>query len=194
MLRLYIVLLFYFIFYYDIFAQDKLIIADFELINEDTVFFTYLPEVDILDFKDKQEKNSYLLLKKRVLKVYPYAIIAKQRLEKINLALDTIPKRRKKKRHIKEVTKWIKNEYSDRLKSLTMKEGQILVKLIYRETNFTTYDIVRFYRGRFNAFFWQTMAKFWDNDLKKDYNPENNREDMFIEYIIKEAKLEKILK
>ncbi len=194
MLRLYIVLLFYFIFYYDIFAQDKLIIADFELINEDTVFFTYLPEVDILDFKDKQEKNSYLLLKKRVLKVYPYAIIAKQRLDKINLALDTIPKRRKKKRHIKEVTKWIKNEYSDRLKSLTIKEGQILVKLIYRETNFTTYDIVRFYRGRFNAFFWQTMAKFWDNDLKKDYNPENNREDMFIEYIIKEAKLEKILK
>ena len=194
MLRLYIVLLFYFIFYYDIFAQDKLIIADFELINEDTVFFTYLPEVDILDFKDKQEKSSYLLLKKRVLKVYPYAIIAKQRLEKINLALDTIPKRRKKKRHIKEVTKWIKNEYSDRLKSLTMKEGQILVKLIYRETNFTTYDIVRFYRGRFNAFFWQTMAKFWDNDLKKDYNPKNNREDMFIEYIIKEAKLEKILK
>ena len=75
-----------------------------------------------------------------------------------------------------------------------MKEGQILVKLIYRETNFTTYDIVRFYRGRFNAFFWQTMAKFWDNDLKKDYHPENNREDMFIEYIIKEAKLEKILK
>ena len=146
------------------------------------------------NFKDKQEKNSYLLLKKRVLKVYPYAIIAKQRLDKINLALDTIPKRRKKKRYIKEVTKWIKNEYSDRLKSLTMKEGQILVKLIYRETNFTTYDIVRFYRGRFNAFFWQTMAKFWDNDLKKDYNPKNNREDMFIEYIIKEAKLEKILK
>ena len=194
MLRVFFVLLFYFIFYYDIFAQDKLIIADFELINEDTVFFSYLPEVDILDFKDKQEKNSYLLLKKRVLKVYPYAIIAKQRLDKINLALDTIPKRRKKKRYIKEVTKWIKNEYSDRLKSLTMKEGQILVKLIYRETNFTTYDIVRFYRGRFNAFFWQTMAKFWDNDLKKDYNPKNNREDMFIEYIIKEAKLEKILK
>ena len=194
MLRIFFVLLFYFFFYYDIFAQDKLIIADFELINEDTVFFTYLPEVDILDFKDKQEKNSYLLLKKRVLKVYPYAIIAKQRLDKINLALDTIPKRRKKKRHIKEVTKWIKNEYSDRLKSLTIKEGQILVKLIYRETNFTTYDIVRFYRGRFNAFFWQTMAKFWDNDLKKDYNPKNNREDMFIEYIIKEAKLEKILK
>ena len=194
MLRIFFVLLFYFFFYYDIFAQDKLIIADFELINEDTVFFSYLPEVDILDFKDKQEKISYLLLKKRVLKVYPYAIIAKQRLDKINLALDTIPKRRKKKRHIKEVTKWIKNEYSDRLKSLTMKEGQILVKLIYRETNFTTYDIVRFYRGRFNAFFWQTMAKFWDNDLKKDYNPKNNREDMFIEYIIKQAKLEKILK
>ena len=194
MLRLCIVLLFYFSCFYDIFAQDKLIIADFELINNDTVFFTYLPEVDILDFKDKEEKNTYLILKKRVLKVYPYAIIAKEKIDKINLTLDSIPKRRKKKRYIKEVTKWMKNEYSDRLKNLTMKEGKVLVKLIYRETNLTTYDIIRLYRGRFNAFFWQTMAKFWNNDLKNIYNPKNNREDFFIENIIKEAKLEERLK
>ena len=88
----------------------------------------------------------------------------------------------------------MKNEYSDRLKNLTMKEGKVLVKLIYRETNLTTYDIIRLYRGRFNAFFWQTMAKFWNNDLKNIYNPKNNREDFFIENIIKEAKLEGRLK
>ena len=193
MLRSYIVLIFYFS-CYDAYAQDKLIIADFELIKEDTVFVSYLPEVDILDFKDKGEKMTYLILKKRVLKVYPYSIIAKERLDKINLTLDSIPKRRKKKRYIKEVTKWMKNEYSDRLKNLTMKEGELLVKLIYRETNLTTYDIIRLYRGRFNAFFWQTMAKFWNNDLKNIYNPKNNREDMFIEHIIKEAKLEEKLK
>ena len=71
-----------------------------------------------------------------------------------------------------------------------MSEGKILVKLIFRETNTTSYEIVKSYRGRFNAFFWQTMAKFWNNNLKTEYDPVNNREDMLIEHILIQAKLE----
>ena len=71
-----------------------------------------------------------------------------------------------------------------------MSEGKILVKLIYRETNTTSYEIVKSYRGRFNAFFWQTMAKLWDNNLKTEYDPVNNREDMLIEHILIQANLE----
>jgi hypothetical protein len=104
--------------------------------------------------------------------------------------LDSIPKRRQKKRYTKEVTKWVKEEYTDRLKNLTMTEGKILVKLIYRETHTTSYEIVKSYRGRFNAFFWQTMARLWNNDLKTEYDPVNVREDMLIEHIIIQAKLE----
>ena len=94
----------------------------------------------------------------------------------------------------KAVAKWVKEEYSDRLKNLSMKEGKILVKLIYRETNLTSYEIVKSYRGRFNAFFWQTMAKFWKNDLKTIYDPDNIREDMFIENIIIHENLPEIFK
>ena len=165
-------------------------VIDFEVVDDDTIFFSELPEVEILEFKSKEERNTYFRLKRRVLKVYPYAVVAKIKLNEIKSTLDTIPKRRKKKRYTKEVTKWVKEEYADRLKNLSMNDGKILVKLIYRETNTTSYDIVKSYRGSFNAFFWQTMARFWDNNLKTEYDPVNVREDMLIEHIILQAKLE----
>ena len=171
-------------------GQDKLLIATFSITNGDTFFITDVPEVAVLAFKDKEEQKKYFILKRRVLKVYPFAISAKKELLSIQIGLDSIPKRRHKKRYTKEVASWVKEEHADQLRNLTMSEGKILVKLIYRETNTTSYEILRSYRGRFNAFFWQTMAKFWDNNLKTEYNPVNNREDMLIEHILIQAKLE----
>ncbi len=171
-------------------AQEKVLIANFSIIDGDTFFLADIPEVEVLSFKNKEESKKYYILKRRVLKVYPYALAAKEKLQGIKNGLDSIPKRRHKKRYTKEVVRWVKEEYADRLKNLTMKEGKILVKLIYRETSTTSYEIVKSYRGRFNAFFWQTMAKFWDNNLKTEYDPVNNREDMLIEHILIQAKLE----
>lgn len=171
-------------------AQDKLLVAPFTIVNGDIFFITDVAEVKVLAFKNKEEKKKYNILKRRVLKVYPYAISAKEKLMNIQVGLDSIRKRRHKKRYTKEVAKWVKEEYADRLKNLTMSEGKILVKLIHRETQTTSYKIVKSYRGRFNAFFWQTMAKFWDNNLKTEYDPVNNREDMLIEHILIQAELE----
>ena len=183
MYRFLVLLLFFSNFFYDLYAQNK-VVADFKLVANDTVFISDLPEVEILEFKNKQERIAYLYLKRRVLKVYPYALLAKTKLDEIKLTLDTLPKRRHKKRYTKEVAKWVKDEYADKLKNLTMSEGKILVKLIYRETNTTSYEILKSYRGGFNAFFWQTMAKFWDNNLKAEYDPINNKEDILIEHIL----------
>ena len=171
-------------------AQDKLLVAPFTIVNGDTFFITDVAEVKVLSFKNKKEQKKYNILKRWVLKVYPFAMSAKEKLMNIQIGLDSIPKRRHKKRYTKEVAKWVKEEYADRLKNLTMSEGKILVKLIYRETNTTSYEIVKSYRGRFNAFFWQTMAKFWDNNLKTEYDPVNNREDMLIEHILIQSELE----
>ena len=178
------------IFGFNSYAQDRPLIASFIIVNEDTLFIADVTEVEVLAFKNKKEKTKYYTLKRRVLKVYPYALSAKEKLKSIELGLDLIPKRRHKKQHTKQVAKWIKEEYADRLKNLTISEGKILVKLIYRETNITSYEIVKSYRGRFNAFFWQSMAKFWDNNLKTEYDPVNNREDLLIEHILIQAKLE----
>ena len=171
-------------------AQVKPTIKEFIIVDEDTIIISKLPEVEILAFKDYDEKLRYYILKRKVLKVYPYALKAKKRLVAIQVGLDSLPKRRHKKRYTKEVANWVKEEYAEQLKNLTMSEGRILVKLIYRETQITSYELVKSYRGRFNAFFWQTLAKFYDNDLKARYYPINNREDMLIEHIILQAKLE----
>ena len=171
-------------------AQVKPTIKEFIIADEDTIIISKLPEVEILAFKDYDEKLRYYILKRKVLKVYPYALKAKKRLVAIQVGLDSLPNRRHKKRYTKEVANWVKEEYAEQLRSLTMSEGCILVKLIYRETQITSYELVKSYRGRFNAFFWQTLAKFYDNDLKARYYPINNREDMLIEHIILQAKLE----
>jgi len=188
--RLLLVIALLSVFSFTSYAQDKLLIAPFTIVNGDTFFISDVPEVKVLAFKNKEEHKKYSILKRRVLKVYPFAMSAKEKLMNIEVGLDSIPKRRHKKRYTKEVAKWVKEEYADRLKNLTMSEGKILVKLIYRETKTTSYEIVKSYRGRFNAFFWQTMAKFWDNNLKTEYDPVNNREDMLIEHILIQAKLE----
>ena len=180
-----------FAFYFNSSAQDKVLIANFSIIDGDTTYIYNMPRVDILEFKYKDEQNQYRILKRRVLKVYPYAILAKEKLNIIQNGLDSIPKRRHKKRYTKQMLKWVKEEYSDRLKNLSMKEGKILIKLIYRETNLTSYEIVKSYRGSFNAFFWQTMAKIWENNLKTEYDPLNNKEDKLIEHILLQNQLTK---
>ena len=93
-------------------AQDRLVIATFSIIDGDTFFTSDIPEVEILAFKDNKERTKYYILKRRVVKVYPFALTAKEKLMSIQYGLDSIPKRRHKKRYTKEVAKWVKEEYA----------------------------------------------------------------------------------
>ena len=172
----------------NIFSQN--IIKDYVVEQGDTILLTEIPSIDIISFTDNKERWKYQILKRKVLKVYPYAIYTKQKLEEMENELDSISRKRKKKKHTKKVAKFLKEELGEELKKLTRTEGNILVKLIYRETNISTYKLLKLYRGSVNAYFWQTMAKIYDNDLKQEYDPLNNREDMWIEHIINQAKLE----
>ena len=172
----------------NIFSQN--IIKDYVVEQGDTILLTEIPSIDIISFTDNKERWRYQILKRKVLKVYPYAIYTKQKLEEMENELNSISRKRKKKKHTKKVSKFLKEELAEELKKLTRTEGNILVKLIYRETNISTYKLLKLYRGSVNAYFWQTMAKIYDNDLKQEYDPLNNREDMWIEHIINQEKLE----
>tara|TARA_B110000908_G_scaffold111985_1_gene131334 strand:- start:682 stop:1260 length:579 start_codon:yes stop_codon:yes gene_type:complete len=172
----------------NIFSQN--IIKDYVVEQGDTILLTEIPSIDIISFTDNKERLRYQILKRKVLKVYSYAIYTKQKLEEMENELNSISRKRKKKKHTKKVSKFLKEELGEELKKLTRTEGNILVKLIYRETNISTYKLLKLYRGTVNAYFWQTMAKIYDNDLKQEYDPLNNREDMWIEHIINQAKLE----
>jgi len=158
--------------------------------GDDTLLYTDIPSVEIISFKDPKERNRYYKLRRRVIKVYPYAIYTKNKLETIESDLNQINRKRKKKKYIKEVTKFLKEELTKELKNLSRKEGNILVKLIYRETSMSSYKILKQYRGRLNAFFWQNISRIYENDLKQEYDPVNNREDMLIEHIIINAKIQ----
>ena len=158
--------------------------------GSDTLLYTDIPSVEIISFKDPKERNRYYKLRRRVIKVYPYAIYTKNKLETIESDLNQINRKRKKKKYIKEVTKFLKEELTHELRNLSRKEGNILVKLIYRETSMSSYKILRQYRGRLNAFFWQNISRIYENDLKQEYDPVNNREDMLIEHIIINAKIQ----
>lgn len=156
----------------------------------DTILSDNLSEIRVFDFNNNDEIKYYLLLKRKVKKVFPYALKAKEILIEIKKSSVQINRKRKRRKFIRKKVNEIKKEHEESLKKLTMSEGKILVKLIYRETSLSTYSIVKSYRGRFNAFFWQTMAKLWNNDLKTIYDPINIREDFFIENIISEEKLD----
>lgn len=181
---------FYLTFLVNVSSQD-LKISTYEIIGDDTIInFQNFPELDLIRFKTNEDRINYLRTKKRIKRVYPIALFAKEKLNQINLSLDSIPKKRKKRKFKRELGKWVKNEYEPVFRKMSIKEGRILIKLVYRETEFTTYDLIKEYKGRFSAFFWQRVIKVYDNDLKMKYDPVNNPEDKLIETILNELIIE----
>ena len=181
---------FYLTFLVKVSSQD-LKISTYEIIGDDTIInFQNFPELDLIRFKTNEDRINYLRTKKRIKRVYPIALFAKEKLNQINLSLDSIPKKRKKRKFKRELGKWVKNEYEPIFRKMSIMEGRILIKLVYRETEFTTYDLIKEYKGRFSAFFWQRVIKVYDNDLKMKYDPVNNPEDKLIETILNELIIE----
>ncbi len=167
---------------------DTFLIKEMYYDKKDTLVISEIDEIQILHFKNKDDQKYFRRLKYKTLKVYPYAKLASAKLDSVLADLDSIPKRRKKKAYMKAVEKWAKEELAEDLKQLSRWEGRILSKLIYRETNISAYDIVKDLRGGFQAFFWQSLARMYDNNLKTPYQPQSVEEDKWIEYIIQDAK------
>ena len=137
-----------------------------------------------IKLNSNEEMKKYMLLRRRVLKVYPYAQLASDRFTTLKERLDQMDKRRQKKRYTKRIEKYLEGEFSEELKKLTRKEGQILVKLIHRETGITPHTLVKTYRNGLRATVYQFTAKLFEIDLKTEYNPSEVQEDMWIEDIL----------
>ena len=138
-------------------------------------------------YTNKEQINKYLILRRKTLKVYPYSLMASNKLDSLYLELDQINTKRKRKRYTKKVQKFLEQEFTDELSKLTQTEGQILIKLIYRNTGETAYDLVKKLRNGIKAFFYNTTAKFFNMNLKREFLPYDNIEDYFIEDIIQRS-------
>ena len=184
--------LIFFLQFVTVFSQDEN--STYFKIEGDSVFKKEIDLKEVVIYKpvifaDNQERLDYFVLKRKVLKVYPYAKMASERLAKLNDRLDKIKSKRKKKKYTKMLEKFLQEELTAELKKLTRTEGQILVKLIYRETGSTAFSLVRELRNGFRAFTYNTIAKVFKISLKEEYNPLNVREDLFIEDILRNSSL-----
>ncbi|MBR9853527.1 MAG: DUF4294 domain-containing protein [Algicola sp.] len=140
-----------------------------------------------LEFANQKDKLRYYILRRKTLKVYPYAKLAAERLVQLNDSLQHIKKKRHQKRYTRKVQKYIEGEFSEELKKLTRTEGQILVKLIHRQTGITAFDLVKELRSGWRAFWYNTTASMFKISLKEEFRPEVVHEDYLIEDILQRA-------
>ncbi len=137
-----------------------------------------------LKFDGREDRIRYLILRRKTIKVYPYAKMAAERLDSMNTRLLRLTKNRDKRRYTKRIQKYIEGEFSEELKKMSRTEGQILVKLIHRQTGRTAFDLVKELRNGWRAFWYNTTASMFDISLKREFDPESEKEDYLIEDIL----------
>ena len=140
-----------------------------------------------LRFKSREELKRYIILRRRVFRVYPYAKLAAERLTVLNERLENIKNKRERKKYLKRLEKFIYEEFEEELKKLSKSQGRILIRLVHRQTGSTTFDLVKELRTGWKAFVYQTTASLFQLSLKDQYNPEAVLEDYLIEDILQRA-------
>ncbi|MFD0748768.1 DUF4294 domain-containing protein [Mucilaginibacter calamicampi] len=145
------------------------------------------PEVQITDvriFRTQADRDAYRRLKYNVYKVIPYARFAGQRYRQLERDLALTGDKRKQKALVKSCETQIKDMFNKEIENLTVTQGEILIKLIDRETDNTTYALVKELKGGFNAFLLQSAARIFGHNLKQEYDREEQHD---IEYILQQA-------
>jgi hypothetical protein len=151
-----------------------------------------LPEVEIKEVTVVGRRNTdrktlyrrYDRLTYNLKKVYPYAVVVRQKLYQVNEELTAITDEKERRKYLKGVEEFVLGEYEDDMQDLTITQGRLLIKLIDRETQNTSYDLIKVYRGSLSAVFWQSIARIFGTNLKAEYDPYG--EDAMIEAIVQD--------
>lgn len=169
-----------------VFAQSRQVVRSI-IRQGDTIPHVLLDEA-IVKRKDpnagryRRQERRNLRLEYNVRKVYPYALIAAAKVNEIENKLSKATRESDKRKIIKEEYSQLMKTFKAPLMKLSITQGKILIRLIYRETNHTSFAHIREYRGAVNAYFWQSVALIFGNNLKAAYDP--NGEDAEIEAIV----------
>lgn len=195
MKKVFIVCMFYF-FYTASFSQvstkdsilsksEQIDINDDDDILNDTIL---LEEVQIHKEKlDPEAKKQFLLLQNRVYRVYPFAKSASERLVMLKKNMDKLKSEKEKRRYFKIVEDYLDNEFKAKLKKLSRKQGQILIKLIHRQTGISAFNLIKEYKSGWKAFWSNNTARIFDLNLKDEFKPYERNEDFLIEVILYRA-------
>lgn len=136
-----------------------------------------------LKFKNKKEEEFYWRTVRDVRKALPYAHLICETLLETYEYIETFPTQKEREAHLKAMEGALFKQYKPALKKFTRNQAKVLVKLIRRETNQSSYDIVKAFLGGFRAGFWQLFGKMFGVNLKGKFEPNKNREDAIIERI-----------
>lgn len=153
----------------------------------DTIPMVFLDDVLILDKLPRKwvkKQAEYNRLRNNVYKVYPYAVIAAGVLKDTYDNLDKISDPKAKKKYMKSVEAELKKRFKGDLENLTISQGQVLVKLINRQTGRNCFSIIKEVKGGFNAVIYQSVALLFNNSLRREYDPTGDDKD--IEAIVQE--------
>lgn len=152
----------------------------------DTVLMVVLNDITVfppLKFKNKKQEKFYWRTVRDVRKALPYAKLIYATLIETYEYIETFPTQKEREDHLKAMEKEVFNQYKPVLKKFTKSQAKMLVKLIYRETNQSSYDILKAFLGSFRATFWQTFGHLFGVNLKADWDPDKNSDDAIIERI-----------
>lgn len=156
-------------------------------VDNELIPWVVIPEVVIIDtriFKSPAERTKFNRLRYNVLKVLPYAMFARRRYAQLQQDLVVTHNRKEKRMLIKAFENEIKGMFNREIKNLTITQGGILIKLIDRETGTSSYDLLKDMKGGITAFFYQSVARIFGNNLKNTYDPQEDRD---IEAIIQSS-------
>ncbi len=151
--------------------------------GNDTIFLAYLPDLWVFPgFKDRKQEQYYWKLVRDVKRTLPYAKIVAKELSETNKLLMQMPNDKERKKYLAQYEKDIYKKYEPELRKLTLSQGKLLIKLIDRECNNTSYDLIKMYRGSIRAFFYQGFARIFGANLKSKYDA--YQEDKILERVI----------
>lgn len=145
------------------------------LFDGDSIMYMEMSNVYVYpppSFKNKRQQVRYMRLVRNVKTVLPIAKEVNQIIIETYEYLQTLPDDESRKAHMKKVEKSIFKEYKPRMKKLTYSQGKLLIKLIYRECNSSSYDILRAFLGPVRAGFWQAFSSVFGASLRKEYDPD----------------------
>lgn len=144
-----------------------------EFYQGDSITVIVMPELPVyppLKFKNRREAMRYNRLVYNVKKTLPIAKLVNQTIAETYEYIEKLPTKKEKDAHIRAVEKGIKKQYTPQMKKLTYSQGKLLIKLVDRECNQSSYEIVKAFFGPFKAGFYQAFAAIFGASLKKDYD------------------------
>ena len=170
-------------------AFDTLRVEAFITPEGDTIPTAWLPTVEVKSIMTAQAKKQWqewTRLRNAVYVTYPYALRASMVINDVNSQLRNVTDEKKRKEIIKLREKDLKRDFGDKVTNLSIYQGKVLMKLIKRETGNNCYELIKEYKGGFNAGLWQTVAYLFSSSLKQQYDPKG--EDHQIEQFVIEVR------